>query len=77
MRLAGRPRFKNPLQTLSNAHIVGLLDRGAEKATFSLNSVGKNLVAMTLPGTGNAVVRPKKAKNSTGKKAGTKKAKRA
>lgn|SRR5689334_14496287 len=76
MRLAGRPRFRNPLQTLSNAHIVGLLDRGAEKATFTLNSVGENLVAMTLPGTGNTAVRPKKAKKFVAKKTGTKKVKR-
>jgi hypothetical protein len=77
MRLAGRPRFKNPLQTLSNAHIVGLLDRGPEKATFTLNSVGENLVAMTLPGTGNTVPRPKKAKKGAAKKGLTKKAIRA
>ncbi|MGO9012527.1 MAG: hypothetical protein ACLQPN_20720 [Bryobacteraceae bacterium] len=77
MRLAGRPRFKNPLQTLTNAHTVGLLDRGSEKATFTLNSVGENLVAMTLPGTGNAAIRPKRAKKGAGKKAPTKKATRA
>jgi hypothetical protein len=77
MRLAGRPRFNNPLQTLANAHIVGLLDRGSEKATFTLNSVGENLVAMTLPGTGSAVLRPKRAKKGAVKKVLTKKAKRA
>ncbi len=76
MRLAGRPRFNKPLQTLANAHIVGLLDRGSEKATFTLNSVGENLVAMTLPGTGNAVSRPKRAKKGAVKKALTKRAKR-
>ena len=76
MRLAGRQRFNNPLQTLANAHIVGLLDRGSEKATFTLNSVGENLVAMTLPGTGNTVLRPKKAKKGAVKKV-LKKAKRA
>ena len=82
MRLAGRPRFNNPLQTLSNAHIVGLLDRGSEKATFTINSVGENLVAMTLPGSGNALPRPKNAKKKAKKKvvaksAPTKKATRA
>jgi hypothetical protein len=76
MRLAGRARFNNPLQTLANAHIVGLLDRGSEKATFTLNSVGENLVAMTLPGTGNTALRPKKAKKGAAKKV-LKKAKRA
>jgi hypothetical protein len=54
-----------------------LLDRGSEKATFTLNSVGENLVAMTLPGTGNAVLRPKRAKKGAAKKVLTKKAKRA
>jgi hypothetical protein len=53
-RKAGRDRFKYPLQTLHNAHTLGLLDKGAEKATFSINSVGENLVAMTLPGDGTA-----------------------
>ena len=77
MRLAGRPRFTNPRQTLANAHILGLLDRGSEKATFTLNSVGENLVAMTLPGTGNAVLRQKKAKKGAVNKVLTKKAKRA
>lgn len=80
MRLAGRPRFKNPRQTLANAHILGLLDRGSEKATFTLNSVGENLVAMTLPGTENSSPRPKKAKKVAGtptRKAPTKKATRA
>ena len=77
MRLAGRQRFNNPLQTLANAHIVGLLDRGSEKATFTLNSVGENLVAMTLPGTGNTVPRPKRAKKGAMRRVPTKKAKRA
>ena len=53
-RKAGRERFKDPLQTLHNAHTLGLLDKGEEKATFSINSVGENLVAMTLPGDGTA-----------------------
>ncbi len=47
-RLADRPRLKNPAQTLVNAHGAGLLDRG-EKGTYSINTVGENLVAMTLP----------------------------
>ncbi len=76
MRLSGKPRFKNPRQTLANAHILGLLDRGAEKATFTLNSVGENLVAMTLPGTGNSSPRPKRAKKVAAKKAQKNKATR-
>jgi len=48
-RKAGRERFANPRTTLFNAHTLGLLDKGTEKATFTINSVGENLIAMTLP----------------------------
>ena len=77
MRLAGRPRFNNPLKTLSNAHLMGLLDKGSEKATFSINSVSENLVAMTLPVTGNSLPRPRKAKKKAAKKPPAKKATKA
>jgi hypothetical protein len=70
-RKAGRDRFGNPLQMLNNAHKLGLLDRGSEKATFVINSVGENLVAMTLPD-GGALKRPTKKKLA--KKAPKKKA---
>jgi hypothetical protein len=59
-RKAGRERFANPLKTLANAHQIGLLDKGSEKATFTINSVGENLVAMTLPGEGSSSVKPAK-----------------
>ncbi len=76
-RRAGTPRFSNPSNTLNNAHRMGLLDQGLEKATFTINSVGENLVAMTLPGSGNTLPRPKKAKNkSVDKKAPAKPAKK-
>ena len=77
-RKAGRDRFTNPLTTLANAHRLGLLDKGSEKATFTINSVGENLVAMTLPD-GSAVTKAgkKKGTKSVPKKAGTKKAKKA
>jgi len=52
-RLADRPRLKNPAQTLVNAHGAGLLDRG-DKGTYSINTVGENLVAMTLPAGGSS-----------------------
>lgn len=55
-RLADRPRLRNPAQTLVNAHGAGLLDRG-EKGTYSINTVGENLVAMTLPAGKIAAVR--------------------
>jgi hypothetical protein len=48
-RLAHRKRFKSPGQTLRNARNLGLLDNGSEEGFFAVNSVGENLVAMTLP----------------------------
>jgi hypothetical protein len=48
-RLAHRKRFSNPGQTLRNARTLGLLDNGSEEGLFAINSVGENLVAMTLP----------------------------
>lgn len=50
LRKAGKPgKLKTPLQTLANAHKGGFLDRG-ERGRFSINTVGENLVGMTLPG---------------------------
>jgi len=69
-RMAGRNRFSNPLSTLNNAHKLGLLDKGSEKATFTINSVGENLVAMTLPeGTATAKAAKKRAAKKTAKTA--------
>jgi hypothetical protein len=48
-RRAKRSRMKNPGQTLRNAHAAGLLDKGMETGAYSINAVGENLVAMTLP----------------------------
>jgi hypothetical protein len=48
-RLAGRKRLSNPRQTLKNAKALGYLDNPA-RGEFSINTVGENLVAMTLPG---------------------------
>jgi hypothetical protein len=50
-RQVGRPRMKRPAQTLVNAHRQGLLDRG-EPGTYSLSTVGENLVAVALPADG-------------------------
>jgi len=61
-RKTGRERFKSPDQTLRNAHALGLLDKGDEAGTFCINTVGENLVAMTLPG--NGTLQPKRAKKS-------------
>lgn len=48
-RLTDRTRLKRPDQTLVNAHNQGYLDKGAERGTYVINTVGENLVAMALP----------------------------
>jgi hypothetical protein len=48
-RLASRSRLKDPKQTLYNASFDGLLDKAEEKGFYRINTVGENLVAMTLP----------------------------
>jgi hypothetical protein len=48
-RLAGRRRPPKPRMTLTNAKNLGYLD-SPERGQFRINSVGENLVAMTLPG---------------------------
>ena len=69
-RLAGKARFQSPGNTLSNAHKLGLLDKAGERGYYAVNTVGENLVAMTLPGDGNSGGSPRRPK----KKAATKKA---
>jgi len=72
-RLAGRRRLTNPRATLNNAKAAGYLD-GAAPGEFTINSVGENLVAMTLPSTGEAPKResgkPKSKKNASKTKKG-------
>jgi hypothetical protein len=76
-RLAPRERFKYPGQTLRNAHNLGLLDRGSQDGFFAINSVGENLVAMTLPSGATTTDRPRKPrkpkKNAKAKKTVAKK----
>jgi hypothetical protein len=48
-RLTGRERLANPGQTLRNAAYNGLLDKGSDKGNYKINTVGENLVALTLP----------------------------
>lgn len=74
-RKTGRERFKRPDQTLRNAHMLGLLDKGEELGTFCINTVGENLVAMTLPGDGSASA--KRGKKSPAKRAGKESANKA
>jgi hypothetical protein len=59
----------NPTQTLRNAKTLGYLD-GTSPGEFGINSVGENLVAMTLPGNSEAAVRGRKTKKAkkTGRK---------
>lgn len=79
-RMANYTRPPAPGQTLRNAVNAGLLDK-AERGAFSVNSVGENLVAVTLPGDGtalgNSTPKPRGVRKSRGratKKAATKKA---
>lgn len=62
-RLAGRPRFRKPSVPLNNAVRQGYLDR-AERGSCSVNAVGENLVAMTLPSTGRDTSGPGAARKS-------------
>ena len=49
-RKVGRERLQNPGQTLRNAHHNGLLDKAGDRGVYKINTVGENLVAVTLPG---------------------------
>ena len=81
-RLANYTRLKKPGMTLQNSVRSGLLDKAARGA-YSINSVGENLVALTLPGDvagGSPRKRPSRktaAKKTTGKSAAKKAAKKA
>jgi hypothetical protein len=48
--------------TLNNAKNVGLLDGGSEAGKFAVNTVGENLVAMTLPSQSDSSAKGKKTK---------------
>lgn len=68
-RLAGRPgKLTQPLKTLSNAHAGGLLDRGSERGTFVINSVGENLVGMILPSSSAGQAQSPRKAGARGKK---------
>ena len=73
-RLVNRKRPANALATLNNAKNSGYLD-AVGKGQFRINSVGENLVAMTLPGDQAATSgsphtsqRKKRSKNKVSKK---------
>jgi hypothetical protein len=69
-RLAGRARFVTPLVTLNNAKKQGYVD-AAERGAFKINSVGENLVAMTLPGAAGST--PQKNRKSSKQRTAAKK----
>jgi len=65
-RLSSRERLINPDQTLYNASFNGLLDKAENKGFYKINTVGENLVAMTLPQNTKATkrsIKPKKVKS--------------
>jgi hypothetical protein len=74
-RLVGHERFKVPGQTLRNAHTLGLLNKGSDNGYFAINSVGENLVAVTLPSDGvvGSRTKAKKGKADRNKKKAAKK----
>jgi hypothetical protein len=75
-RLVGRERFTVPGQTLRNAHTLGLLNRGSQTGSYTINSVGENLVDVTLPGDSAGIPRTKMKKKKKKKKKSAKKATR-
>jgi hypothetical protein len=60
-RLVDRERLAKPSQTLTNAKNQGFLNNTG-RGEYSINSVGENLVAMTLPGTDTARSSTERAK---------------
>jgi hypothetical protein len=72
-RLAGRNRFSRPLITLNNAKKQGLLDSGSGPGQFVINTVGENLVAMTLPSGPSESSKPVRRKKKTQKRTARKK----
>jgi hypothetical protein len=73
-RLSSRTRLKNPGQTLINASFHGMLDK-SEKGSYKINTVGENLVAMTLP-QNNSSKSVKKTSKSVTKKTSQKSSKK-
>jgi hypothetical protein len=66
-RKASRPRLRKPIVTLHHAHNMGLLDK-AGRGEFAINTVGENLVAMTLPGAATPMAGTKRPGSKKSKK---------
>ncbi len=75
-RLASRRRPPNPGMTLTNAKNQGYLDN-VERGQFRINSVGENLVAMTLPGSAPSERKQKRINGTRKPKSAKPKSKRA
>jgi len=69
-RQSGWKRLAAPRVTLSNAMVQGYLDR-TDRGEYRINTVGENLVAMTLPGGGDNGGSP--ARNRSGRRKAAKK----
>jgi hypothetical protein len=65
-RLAGHKRFAKHLSTLNNAKAAGYLD-AASRGEFTINSVGENLIAMTLPGGADTPTKKRKSAKARSK----------
>jgi hypothetical protein len=70
-RQADRSRIKYPHQTLHNAFKEGLLDKSGEKGRYKINTVGENLVAMTLPNSSTQKTNSKNPKRKKVKRLGS------
>jgi hypothetical protein len=65
-----------PAQTLVNSFNSGYLDRTGDKGKYRINTVGENLVAMVLPGSEGAPVKPGGSTQKGSKKTARKSPKR-
>jgi hypothetical protein len=66
-RLANRKRLSKPSQTLINASFNGMIDKTDAKGVYKINTVGENLVAMTLP-QGNSSTKVRREQKTQKKK---------
>lgn len=69
-RMAGRARLAKPIVTLHNAVKAGYLNKGPDRGSFRINTVGENLVAMAMPTSEGATVRARPSSTTRQKKKG-------
>lgn len=74
-RLAGRPRLGNPSTTLNNAVAQGYLNK-VGRGSYSISTVGENLVALTLPSGSDTSTTPTRTTRKKSKKKAAKKTKK-